>query len=563
MSGHRILVIVSIYLSPSKKLLRSDIEALLALGDAVILFGDFNYKNTNWGCAVTNPGDWKRLSTALEEVDTSALNNIPDVIETTDEIDSSLGALTNHIRTVVKRCSRVVPASVDHRKLPADALELLRAKNATLSHAYAYLSRENKSRARALQRHVRARMIEVKNEEWSNLMEDIFPTHQAFWKITRALKSEGYLHTPPLKKPDSSLAVDDQEKAERIADNIVLQRSHTLPPHDSQHITFIEEEVRHKTSLDPLDDLSPVSLHAIQKIVKELKAKKAPGLDGNKAIKYFPLTLLSLLVAIFNACLKNCYFPPVWKEADVIGNPKPGKPRDLPASYRPISLLSGLGKLYGRILKTRLSEYLFDEGLLINEEFGFRPNHSCPQQALHIVEYIREGFKTNKRTVAVFFDVAKIFDRVWHAGLIYKLYLLKVPDRLILIMNHYLAPRHFILKHENTHSRLARVIFRRYRNGTQHLPSPPEGHRGAGSMVPNLEDRGKRREIGSNVVYLQKRSSPPTLRTTLGLDNRMDPTRAGVPVTSCAEGISLKYPQGKSRAVSTPVCCPAAYGEAE
>ncbi|GBP14436.1 hypothetical protein EVAR_7723_1 [Eumeta japonica] len=46
-------------------------------------------------------------------------------------------------------------------------------------------------------------------------------------------------------------------------------------------------------------------------------------------------------VAIFNACLKNCYFPPVWKETEVIGIPKPGKPRDLPASYRPISL--GLG----------------------------------------------------------------------------------------------------------------------------------------------------------------------------------------------------------------------------
>ncbi|GBP67520.1 hypothetical protein EVAR_49887_1 [Eumeta japonica] len=79
---------------------------------------------------------------SLEEVDTPALNNIPDVIETTDEIDSSIGALTNHIKKVVKRCSREVPASVDRRKLPADALELLRAKNAALRLAYAYPTRE-------------------------------------------------------------------------------------------------------------------------------------------------------------------------------------------------------------------------------------------------------------------------------------------------------------------------------------------------------------------------------------------------------------------------------------
>ncbi|GBP87584.1 RNA-directed DNA polymerase from mobile element jockey [Eumeta japonica] len=391
MTGHRTLVIVSIYLSPSKKLLRSDIEALLALGDAVILFGDFNCKHTNWGCAVSNPGgnklaklsrklkfdivapltpthypddlvsrpstidiaitkeialnvdciepiyrlvsdhrpvllrlgppaggwpkpmikitDWKRVSTALEEVDTPALNNIPDVIETTDEIDSSIGALTNHIRTVVKKCSREVPASVDRRKLPADALELLRAKNAALRLAYAYP------------------------------LERIGPEH--------------------------------------VLSNVVRSV---------------------KTSLDPLDDLPPVSLDEVQELVKGLKARKAPGLDGinNKAIKCFPLTLLSLLVTIFNACLKNSYF--------------------LPSGRKP------------------------------------RPNHSCPQQALRLVEYITEGFKTKKRTVAVFFDVAKAFDRVWHAGLIHKLYLLKVPDRLTLIIHNFLSDRHFVFRHENTHS---------------------------------------------------------------------------------------------------------------
>ncbi|GBP34182.1 RNA-directed DNA polymerase from mobile element jockey [Eumeta japonica] len=164
MTGHRTLVIVSIYLSPSKKLLRSDIEALLALGDAIILFGDFNCKHTNWGCAVSNPGDhrpvllrlgppggcpkpmikiteWKRVSTALEEVDTPALNTIPDVIETTDEIDSSIGSHQPH-QDGGQEVLAEVPASVDRRKLPADALELLRTKNAALRLAYAYPSRE-------------------------------------------------------------------------------------------------------------------------------------------------------------------------------------------------------------------------------------------------------------------------------------------------------------------------------------------------------------------------------------------------------------------------------------
>ncbi|GBP23287.1 Probable RNA-directed DNA polymerase from transposon X-element [Eumeta japonica] len=76
--------------------------------------------------------------------------------------------------------------------------------------------------------------------------------------------------------------------------------------------------------------------------------------------------LLALLIAIFNAYLKSCYFSSVWKEAVVIGISKPRKPPDLPASYRPISLLNSLGKLYERILKSRLSDHHIKKGLTID-----------------------------------------------------------------------------------------------------------------------------------------------------------------------------------------------------
>ncbi|GBP70418.1 RNA-directed DNA polymerase from mobile element jockey [Eumeta japonica] len=50
---------------------------------------------------------------------------------------------------------------------------------------------------------------------------------------------------------------------------------------------------------------------------KKLNTRKAPDLNGinKKAIECPSLLLMALVVAIFNACLKNCYFPPVWKEA--------------------------------------------------------------------------------------------------------------------------------------------------------------------------------------------------------------------------------------------------------
>ncbi|GBP61167.1 hypothetical protein EVAR_28375_1 [Eumeta japonica] len=46
--------------------------------------------------------NWKRVSTALEKIDTPNLNSIPNDIASTDEIDLAIGALTNHVRTVVE-----------------------------------------------------------------------------------------------------------------------------------------------------------------------------------------------------------------------------------------------------------------------------------------------------------------------------------------------------------------------------------------------------------------------------------------------------------------------------
>ncbi|GBP15060.1 RNA-directed DNA polymerase from mobile element jockey [Eumeta japonica] len=182
-----------------------------------------------------------------------------------------------------------------------------------------------------------------------------------------------------------------------------------FPPIFPNGATNIEEEVKQKTNLPPKDDLPSVSLDEVQKHIRKLKTRKASGLHGisNKAIKCLSTPLVALLVAIFNACLISCYFPDMWKEGVIIGLPKPWKARDLLSSYRPISLLSGL------------------------------------------VERISEGFKRKRKTVAIFIDVAKAFDKVWQSGLIYKLYQLEDPDRLVLLLQNYLKKRHFTFRHKN------------------------------------------------------------------------------------------------------------------
>jgi len=68
-------------------------------------------------------------------------------------------------------------------------------------------------------------------------------------------------------------------------------------------------------------------------------------------LKHLPKRAVSVLARIFNAVLRTQYFPQTWKHARVISIfIKPGKDPALPSSYRLISLLDTIGKLFKKIL---------------------------------------------------------------------------------------------------------------------------------------------------------------------------------------------------------------------
>jgi len=83
-----------------------------------------------------------------------------------------------------------------------------------------------------------------------------------------------------------------------------------------------------------------------------------------------------LLVVLFNAILRTQYFPVACKHARVFSNLKPGKDPALPSSYRPRSLLDTIGKLFEKIMLSRILHEVSGRGLLRDQQFGFRPKHS-------------------------------------------------------------------------------------------------------------------------------------------------------------------------------------------
>ena len=99
--------------------------------------------------------------------------------------------------------------------------------------------------------------------------------------------------------------------------------------------------------------------------------------------------------------------------------PKKGKDPTVVNSYRPISLLPILSKVFERTLLNKLQPCL-DE-IIPNHQFGFRRGHSTTQQVHRATWTVKKALDERKYCSAVFLDVSQAFDRVWHNGLKYKI----------------------------------------------------------------------------------------------------------------------------------------------
>ena len=120
---------------------------------------------------------------------------------------------------------------------------------------------------------------------------------------------------------------------------------------------------------------------------------------------------------------------------------KPDKPPSQTTSYRPISLLSVIMKLFEWVIEKRLRKHLEDNGFFSKYQSGFRKSKSTNDHLFRLSQTIMESFNKGEHVIAAFLDVEKAFDNVWHNGLRYKICQLDLPTKLCRWLSDFLAGR--------------------------------------------------------------------------------------------------------------------------
>ncbi|XP_052751319.1 uncharacterized protein LOC128200797 [Galleria mellonella] len=222
--------------------------------------------------------------------------------------------------------------------------------------------------------------------------------------------------------PDDDPTKDSHEHAQ------IRERSSAISskklPIDRQTTLFTEQELR--TALQ----------HA--------NSKKAPGADAftadicQKAYRTNP----EVLLAIYNRCLLLSYFPVIWKEAHIKVIPKPGKDDyRIPKSYRPIGLLSLLGKTLEKMMAKRLQWDLTDRGSLHPNQYGFLPQRSTEDALYDALNIVKGAIKSKKLAVMVSLDIQGAFDSAWWPAIITELNSMGIDEDILQLITSYLSER--------------------------------------------------------------------------------------------------------------------------
>lgn len=167
----------------------------------------------------------------------------------------------------------------------------------------------------------------------------------------------------------------------------------------------------------------PFTCSEIERCIQKLKNSKTPGGDEilNEYLKLTKDQMLPIYTSFFNLILNTGHVPDQWLEGKIRPIYKNKGDTLDPNNYRPITLLSCLGKLFTAVLNERLNTFLEENDLLKENQAGFRKKYSTYDHIFALYSLIELLKYEKKKLFCCFIDFSKAFDSVWRIGLWRKL----------------------------------------------------------------------------------------------------------------------------------------------
>ena len=184
-----------------------------------------------------------------------------------------------------------------------------------------------------------------------------------------------------------------------------------------------------------------VSCEEVRNIIHSLKNSSAghdefPTFVGKICVDSYiePLTFL------INSSLRTGVFPSELKLARVVPIFKAGDSSAL-TNYRPISVLTFFTKVFEKIVYNKLFNFISDNNILYDHQYGFRKGRSIQQAIITLVDRITKSQDIGDIVITLLIDLKKAFDTIDHRILLRKLYSYGIRGTMFKWIESYLTGR--------------------------------------------------------------------------------------------------------------------------
>ena len=310
-----------------------------------------------------------------------------------------------------------------------------------------------------LTKFIRLEIDALKNSDWQNFTrkQGVNPiSTKPFWQKINSIRGNQSNNNLPVLKKDGKTYESDSDKAQLFADILKTTFSNqSNQDYDEIFKQKVEQVINnHDFDKHNYQNKDLFDFKDMKQILKCLKLHSAPGEDGihNQMIKNCSYEFKTIILKLINLTIKTSKLPSKWKTSVITMIPKKVSNSNNPKEYRPISLTSNLAKIAEKLLAFKLKEFLKQNNVIIKQQSGFRNHRQTKDNLLFITQKILEQFNRRKRVLAIFFDIAAAFDKVWHKGLLYKLIKLKIPNYITAWVNNFLDSRFFCVRVNNSKS---------------------------------------------------------------------------------------------------------------
>ncbi|RBQ84877.1 hypothetical protein VDGD_04845 [Verticillium dahliae] len=259
-----------------------------------------------------------------------------------------------------------------------------------------------------------------KKAHWDDFLAD----NTNIWNAAKYLDTEGggsLDKVPQLARADGTRTTNGTEQAEELLATF-------FPPLPDE---IAEEGPRPQRS--PID-IPEITLGEIEAQLFGMKPWKAPGADGLPLMAWrqvWPVVRHRVL-KLFRKTVEEGALPHQWRHAKIVPLKKPGKgDYTIAKAWRPISLLSTLGKVLEAVIAERISYAVEEFGLLPSNHFGARKRRSAEQALMLLQEHIFKAWRGRQVVSLVSFDVKGAYNGVYKDRLLQRLAARGIPPQLV------------------------------------------------------------------------------------------------------------------------------------